>query len=182
MLLPPYPNIFFFFFFYLLSFDQVSSFPSPASPNLQFMIVFGSFCSHSLCSCSCFSFFSFFSFSDLSTRVDSVKSENATMRTENGVLKDYIDNLLSKVNEEQTQAQFKPKNKTKIANPAGSSHAVQVNRNIGELRTPKQSFSFLSFSPHFSLHTKSIRQRNNGYISKANKIDDTSKLYTFETA
>ena len=36
---------------------------------------------------------------DLSSRVENVKHENSTLRTENTVLKDYIDNLLAKVND-----------------------------------------------------------------------------------
>jgi hypothetical protein len=44
--------------------------------------------------------------SDLSSRVEAVKAENETIRTENTVLKDYIDNLLSKVTDEHTKAQL----------------------------------------------------------------------------
>eukprot|EP00161_Ancyromonas_sigmoides_P011720 TRINITY_DN2959_c0_g3_i1.p1 TRINITY_DN2959_c0_g3~~TRINITY_DN2959_c0_g3_i1.p1 ORF type:complete len:128 (+),score=57.21 TRINITY_DN2959_c0_g3_i1:47-385(+) len=77
---------------------------------------------------------------DLSTRVEGVKSENATMRTENGVLKDYIDNLLAKVNEGPAQGQLRAaRGATRAAGaPPGGSQAVQVNAHIGELRAGGQ--------------------------------------------
>lgn len=42
-----------------------------------------------------FSFLFFFAFIDLSQRVDSVKEENLKLRSENQVLGQYIENLMS---------------------------------------------------------------------------------------
>ncbi|CEM02385.1 unnamed protein product [Vitrella brassicaformis CCMP3155] len=91
----------------------------------------------------------------LTLRVDSVKSENHTLREENGVLREYVDNLMAKVGTMSSLGTAPPsavkvppstKRDSQAAAVHGrratsgeSTHAVRVNDHIGELATSYDS-------------------------------------------
>lgn len=73
---------------------------------------------------------------DLTLRVDTVKNENGQLREENAVLKDYIDNLMSKVGHMTNLGTTAPSMAlVQPANPE-SAQCVLVSEHIGELTAP----------------------------------------------
>ncbi|CAE8630589.1 unnamed protein product [Polarella glacialis] len=73
--------------------------------------------------------------SDLSLKVDTVKGENTQLREENVVLKDYLNNLMSKVGKMPNLGTLAPSRVMLQHNPDGA-QSVLVNDHIGELTAP----------------------------------------------
>mmetsp|Transcript_9801 Transcript_9801/g.17728 ORF Transcript_9801/g.17728 Transcript_9801/m.17728 type:complete len:104 (+) Transcript_9801:65-376(+) len=74
----------------------------------------------------------------LSSKVDSVKTENAAMREENSTLNDYLGNLMAKVGSMSGLGTSAPSRVMLQHNPDGA-QPVKVNDHIGELTAPAMS-------------------------------------------
>mmetsp|Transcript_11498 Transcript_11498/g.29748 ORF Transcript_11498/g.29748 Transcript_11498/m.29748 type:complete len:106 (-) Transcript_11498:88-405(-) len=73
--------------------------------------------------------------SELSLKVDTVKGENTQLREDNMVLKDYLNNLMSKVGRMSSLGSMAPSRVMIQHNPDGA-QSVRVNDHIGELTAP----------------------------------------------
>jgi len=73
--------------------------------------------------------------SDLTHRVENVQTENAQLREENTLLKDYIDNLMAKAGSMPKIGTMPPSQMRVRQNP-DSALSVKVNEHIGELTAP----------------------------------------------
>merc|ERR1719388_634788 len=72
---------------------------------------------------------------DLTQRVEHVQTENAQLREENSLLKDYIDNLMAKAGSMPKIGTLPPSQMRVRQNP-DSALSVKVNKHIGELTAP----------------------------------------------
>merc|ERR1711879_540232 len=72
---------------------------------------------------------------DLSFKVDTVKNENKQLRDENGVLRDYLNNLMAKAGKLTNLGTTAPSRAVIQQNPDGA-QCVKVNDHIGELTAP----------------------------------------------
>mmetsp|Transcript_67019 Transcript_67019/g.207689 ORF Transcript_67019/g.207689 Transcript_67019/m.207689 type:complete len:104 (-) Transcript_67019:150-461(-) len=72
---------------------------------------------------------------ELSMKVDTVKGENTELRDENVLLKDYLNNLMTKVGKMPNLGTTAPSRALVGHNPDGA-QSVLVNDHIGELTAP----------------------------------------------
>mmetsp|Transcript_2916 Transcript_2916/g.4545 ORF Transcript_2916/g.4545 Transcript_2916/m.4545 type:complete len:102 (+) Transcript_2916:200-505(+) len=73
--------------------------------------------------------------SDLTSRVDQIKSENGQLKEENDILKEYTDNLMGKVSNLQGLGTIPP-SPVAFQRTKESAVTVRVNDHIGELTAP----------------------------------------------